>query len=52
MLSREERSFSSLVWGASALLVIWIALWAFFVVAVVEPAARMNVEIARADQRI
>lgn len=52
MLSREGRSFPSPVWGASALLVVWIALWAFFMVAVVEPAARMNTEIGRVEGRM
>jgi hypothetical protein len=52
MLSREERRLSSPVWGASALLAIWILLWAFFTVAVVEPAARLSVEIARTEHRL
>ncbi|HYG66848.1 MAG TPA: hypothetical protein VD838_04285 [Anaeromyxobacteraceae bacterium] len=51
MLSRVERPLSSPGWGASAFLVLWIALWAFFTIAVVEPAARLHVEVARAEQR-
>lgn len=51
MLSREGRSVSSPVWGASALLALWILLWAFFTVAIVEPAARLHAEHARMTER-
>jgi uncharacterized protein (DUF58 family) len=51
MLSREERPLSSPGWGASAFLLFWILLWSFFTVAVVMPAARLNADVARVEQR-